>query len=240
MDDIFAEEQKILDSGYLYLEEVKNGAPFDLDKHEALLKEYRRLLRQLRRITKMADKVTNNLHENNLDLNDKVHYDTLTGIYNRRFLESNMKRIIASMSREGGGLLSVLLLDIDFFKKYNDTYGHSEGDACLKAVSQALASCILRPDDFVARYGGEEFAVILPNTDENGARMMSKKILEAVRSCNIPHEKNEAASCVTISIGATTGEVDHGQTNDDYIRSADEALYHSKHHGRDRYTYTDF
>jgi len=204
-----------------------------------LAKEYGRLLKQLRRVTKVSDRTTKTLNTSKYDLLDKVHFDVLTGIYNRRFLEENLTRIIKSISRSGGQL-SVLMLDIDFFKNYNDTYGHSEGDTCLKAVAEIIATSLTRADDFVVRYGGEEFAVVLPNTCESSAQLMADRILKNIRMRNIPHEKNEAAPCVTISIGLTTSEVEYMQSADDYIKQADKALYQSKQNGRNRYTYIDF
>jgi len=164
----------------------------------------------------------------------EVDYDALTGIHNRRFFDANMKRIISSLSRSGS-LLSLLMIDIDFFKRYNDTYGHVEGDRCLKIVAQTLSQSITRVDDFVARYGGEEFVLVLPNTDEHGARLIAEKLLENIRNCNIPHEQNDAANCLTISIGATTGKATHTHSTDDFVRKADEMLYKSKHNGRNRY-----
>jgi len=239
MEDLFAEEQQILDEGFLYLEDVRNGAGFDLHRYAVLLDEYRRLLRQLRRATRVADRTTINLHENNRDLADKVHYDTLTGIYNRHYLEDNLRRVINATAR-AGSCLSVLMMDVDFFKKYNDTYGHLAGDECLKSVAEIIAGSLSRPDDFAARYGGEEFAVILPNTDEFGARYIAGRILNNVRERNIPHEKNEAADCVTVSIGVTTCAATYEQPPGDYIKRADEALYRSKRNGRNQYTYVDF
>jgi diguanylate cyclase (GGDEF)-like protein len=174
-----------------------------------------------------------------LDLIDKVHYDALTGIYNRLYMEDSLKRIISSVARSGGQL-SVMMVDVDHFKKYNDTYGHSNGDSCLKSVAETLAVSVARADDFVARYGGEEFAVILPNTDESGARKIADNMLENIKARNIPHEKNEIAGHITISIGVTTGEVERTQSGIDYIKCADEALYISKRNGRNRYTYMDF
>jgi len=164
----------------------------------------------------------------------EAEYDVLTGIYNRRFFNKNMKRIISSLSRSGG-LLSMLIIDIDFFKRYNDTYGHVEGDNCLKIVAQTLFNSITRADDFVARYGGEEFVVVLPYTDERGAQHIAEKLLFNIRNCNIPHEKNDAASCLTISIGVTTGKVLHTHNTDDFVKKADEMLYKSKQNGRNRY-----
>jgi diguanylate cyclase (GGDEF)-like protein/PAS domain S-box-containing protein len=169
---------------------------------------------------------------------EKIYYDALTGIYNRRFFDENLERYIKSISRSGS-TLSLLMIDIDFFKKYNDTYGHSEGDNCLKIIAETLFKSITRTDDFVTRYGGEEFAVILPNTDENGARLIAEKLLQNVQYCNIPHEKSDVANCVTISIGVTSGKPKHTQNAKDYIKRADEMLYISKQEGRNRYTYGD-
>jgi diguanylate cyclase (GGDEF)-like protein len=166
---------------------------------------------------------------------DKIFYDPLTGIYNRRFFDENLKRIIKSLSRSGG-LLSLIMIDIDHFKGYNDHYGHMAGDDCLKEVAATLTGTITRGDDFVARYGGEEFVVVLPNTGEGGARLIAEKLLENIRNRNIPHEKNEAADRVTVSIGVAFGHVDHTQSGDDYIKRADEMLYASKQGGRNRYS----
>jgi len=163
-----------------------------------------------------------------------AEYDMLTGIYNRRFFDKSMRRIIRSLSRSGS-LLSLLLIDIDFFKRYNDTYGHVEGDNCLKITAQTLFNSITRADDFVARYGGEEFVVVLPNTDKHGAQIIAEKLLNNIRNCNIPHDKNDAAKCLTISIGATTGKVLHTHKADDFVKKADEMLYKAKQNGRNKY-----
>jgi len=239
VDDIFSDEQKILDDAISYSAELQDDETAGKAQYDKLVKEYGRLLKQLRRVTKLSDRATVNLNTSKIDLLDKVHYDALTGIYNRRFLEDNLKRIIGSLSRSGD-VLSVLMMDVDFFKKYNDTYGHSEGDTCLIAVANAIKESLSRPDDFAARYGGEEFVVVLPNTDEMGARFLAGRILENIRSKNIPHEKNQAADHVTISIGVTTCHAERTQSGDDYIKQADIALYQSKESGRNRYTYIDF
>ena len=177
--------------------------------------------------------------ESNLDLTEKVTRDPLTGIYNRRFMEEALKHSIKTLSRSGS-MLSVMMIDVDFFKKYNDTYGHGEGDACLKKIAETLSSCVTREDDFVARYGGEEFIAVFPNTGENGVHILAKKILERIRGRGIPHETSEAADCITVSIGVVTARVKHTHTNRDYIEQADEALYKSKKDGRNRYTCATF
>jgi diguanylate cyclase (GGDEF)-like protein len=173
------------------------------------------------------------------DLFTQANYDALTGLHNRRFMEDNFKRIMEFLSRSNG-LLSVFMLDVDFFKKYNDAYGHEQGDVCLRAVARALAGGITRASDFVARYGGEEFVAVLPNTDEAGARLVAETLLERVRELNLPHAGSQAAPFVTVSIGGATGRVSHKQSWDDYVKRADEALYKSKQNGRNRYTHLDF
>ena len=173
------------------------------------------------------------------DLFTKSYYDALTGICNRRYLENNLQHYLEFLSRSGG-YLSVLMLDVDFFKKYNDAYGHEQGDICLRAVAQALAGSMARSNDFAARYGGEEFVAVLPNTDEAGARRVAEKALAAIRALEIPHADSSAAPHVTVSAGVTTGKAAHRQSWEDYINRADKALYMSKQGGRDRYTYLDF
>jgi diguanylate cyclase (GGDEF)-like protein len=100
-----------------------------------------------------------------------------------------------------------MMIDIDHFKPYNDTYGHSAGDECLRMIADILSKNIPRADDFAARYGGEEFVVVLPYTDENGARFIAKKILNLVQDCKIPHKGSTASDYITISIGVTSGKV---------------------------------
>jgi len=165
--------------------------------------------------------------------------DQLTKIYNRRFFDGNMKMLIKLLSRTSSKL-SLLMLDIDFFKKYNDTYGHDVGDKCLRAIAAAISKCIIREEDFAARYGGEEFVVVLPNTDENGANLIAAKILNKIRECNITHKSSDIAEYVTVSIGGTTGVVSYLHEESDYIKCADAAMYMSKQNGRNQYTYKKF
>ena len=187
----------------------------------------------LRRIKKMEEDIKLLEYEA-----AKAYIDPLTGIYNRRYFDENLTRIIKTLSRSRS-VLSIMMVDVDCFKAFNDTYGHSEGDRCLKLIAQTLAKTVTRGDDFIARYGGEEFAVVLPNTHESGARLIANKLLESVRKLEIPHEKNRAADNVTVSIGVTTGREGGKWSANDYIRRADEMLYKSKENGRDMYFYAD-
>ena len=172
-------------------------------------------------------------------IDNLAQIDALTGIYNRRFMESELNSVLELLSRSNG-TLSILMIDIDHFKLYNDTYGHQQGDVCLKNVAQALSETISRTNDFVARYGGEEFIAVLPNTGEFGARLIAEKLLENIIALNIPHEKSSVAPYVTISIGAASGIVEHTQRWEDYVKRADEAVYKSKKDGRNRYTYVAY
>jgi len=236
--NLFDNEQKIFDDASKRVDEVRKGASFNVEEYEALVKEYGKLLKQLRQSIRFADRVSNGLFRNNLDLDEKVHYDALTGIYNRRFMDDNLKRVIKSLSRING-VLSVLMVDIDFFKKYNDTYGHIMGDECLKAVAKALSDTG-REDDCVIRYGGEEFVVLLPNTDKEGAEITAEKLLKSVRALEIPHINNDISDHVTVSIGVTTIKVKHTHQYMNYIERADEALYMSKDTGRSKYTHLEY
>ena len=167
---------------------------------------------------------------------NEAHRDALTGLHNRRSMEQEMQRSMGLLSRSNG-MLSVLLIDVDCFKGYNDTYGHEAGDLCLKTIASVLATGTARTDDIVARYGGEEFAVILPNTDKDGACTIAQRLLEAVRERKVPHSASTIANYVTFSLGVTTGIVSHVQDQNAYLRKADEALYAAKQAGRNRYTW---
>lgn len=161
-----------------------------------------------------------------------VVVDALTGIANRRrfdeALTSEWRRSLRDTSK-----LSLLLIDADHFKRYNDTYGHVRGDSCLKQIAEAALDVVLRPGDLVARYGGEEFAVILPGTDEVGAKAVAEDICQAVRNRQLPHEGN-APGIVTVSIGCATMIPQRGKTAQDLIEQADQALYRAKARGRNR------
>ena len=206
-----------------------------LDQSLALLKDNNRI--QIYGVER--DDELGELSKTIQDLFNKANVDTLTGIYNRRFMENNLVHIMEMLSRSYG-MLSMLMMDIDNFKKYNDTYGHEQGDMCLRSVARAIAVGVTRANDFSVRYGGEEFVAVLPNTDEAGARVVAEKLLESVRGLNIPHSGNTAAPCVTISIGVTAGRVSYKQSWEAYIRQADKALYASKQNGRNRYTFFAF
>jgi diguanylate cyclase (GGDEF)-like protein len=161
--------------------------------------------------------------------------DGLTGIANRQrfddFLEDEWRR-----ARRLGHPVSMALCGIDFFKPYNDNYGHMAGDECLRRVSEALKPFARRPDDLVARYGGEEFAMVLGTTEEQPACKLAEKIRATIQALNILHEHATPAGCVTISVGVATlrPETKPDASPHDLIEAADQALYKAKRSGRNR------
>lgn len=237
MDDLFEREQHIYDTAISYIKERKDDIPFDIAQYEFLVREYGKLLKHLRMVTKISDRTTINLNTSKLNLLDKVHYDALTGIYNRLFLTEQLELMLKDQI---GKSFSVLMADVDFFKRYNDTYGHNKGDKCLRKVAKALESLLKCPGAFVARFGGEEFVAIMPNTGVTDACEMAKKMITGIEALHIPHERNDVSDYVTISIGVTTGTVVIGQKGEDFVKRADKALYISKREGRNRYTFLNF
>ncbi|PSN17195.1 hypothetical protein C7271_19005 [filamentous cyanobacterium CCP5] len=161
-------------------------------------------------------------------------HDSLTQLLNRRAFDSALEREWQRSVRNQTPI-ALMLLDIDYFKLYNDTYGHPEGDNCLVQVSQALEQVVSRPGDVVARYGGEEFIVLLPNTDAAGISKISARIQTAIAALNIPHRTSPLCSHVTISSGAVWYVPQVGDNVLPMISAADAALYQAKQQGRDRY-----
>lgn len=131
--------------------------------------------------------------------------------------------------------LSLLLIDIDCFKQYNDTYGHPQGDECLIQVAQTFKSVTRHNSDCIARYGGEEFAIILPNTNQKEAQFIAEKILKEIRKLQIDHKTSTVLKIVTLSIGITTSTPQANDSLEDFIQKADKALYQAKQQGRDRF-----
>ncbi len=164
--------------------------------------------------------------------------DGLTGIPNRRQFDETVQREWLRCLRQGVPL-SLIMMDIDFFKKYNDAYGHTAGDECLRRVALALKSSVRRAADLMARYGGEEFAAILPDTHSEGAAFVAERIRSSVESEGIPHEYSEVADHVTLSVGAATKIPQMDSTASEIIEAADKMLYEAKDGGRNSVRSTD-
>jgi diguanylate cyclase (GGDEF)-like protein len=169
------------------------------------------------------------------DLHRMVLVDELTQVANRRYFEQQLMKHI-----QRKGELALILCDVDFFKLYNDTYGHQAGDRCLTQVAQTLKSC-LRRADLVARYGGEEFVIILPDASLAAAEAVAERVLQRIRKLHLPHMGSKVSDRVTVSCGVATLTLDHPQLQmteqvaHGLVEQADKALYQAKTEGRDRY-----
>jgi diguanylate cyclase (GGDEF)-like protein/PAS domain S-box-containing protein len=159
--------------------------------------------------------------------------DALTSLANRRRFDEVLEREWRRAIRNGSSI-SLIMIDIDFFKAYNDRYGHLMGDECLRLVGSAIARAVQRPTDLSARYGGEEFACILPDTDLKAAIVVARKTLASVRALDIPHLSSSVTGHVTVSIGAATLIPGEDESVSHLIESADRSLYQAKQGGRNR------
>lgn len=173
------------------------------------------------------------LEEANDALRRLSSQDGLTGIANRRNFDNTLEREWQRALRENTPL-SLVLFDIDFFKRYNDNYGHQLGDECLKTIARTAATVVKRAADALARYGGEEFAVILPNTDNKGAFVVADSIRQAVEAKAVPHIGSSISPYVTVSVGVATLLPDQRCRQTDLIEMADKSLYQAKQIGRNR------
>jgi len=167
-----------------------------------------------------------------------AYVDGLTGVYNRRHFDQQLD-IERSRAKRSGGVLSVLMVDVDHFKRYNDHYGHQAGDDTLRRVASALRSTLKRPGDLVARYGGEEFACILPGTDLAGAQAVGEQLRAAVHALAIEHTASPSGTRVTISVGACTERLGTAGGAAALLQHADAELYRAKAEGRDRVSATE-
>ncbi len=167
------------------------------------------------------------------DMRKMAITDGLTMLFNRRhfddMLEKEWKRALRRKSE-----ISLLMIDVDHFKRYNDIYGHPSGDECLRRLSEVIRSCIHRPADLAARYGGEEFAVILPETPCAGAKTVAEHVRRQIQDLHIPHRENPAEEVITVSVGISTRIPSSGKGPESLVRTADEALYEAKRLGRNR------
>jgi diguanylate cyclase (GGDEF)-like protein len=166
--------------------------------------------------------------------------DGLTGIANRRHFD---ERLVEEWRRayRDGTCLSLLMIDIDHFKSFNDTYGHPAGDKCLRSIAMVLAAEAHRTTDLAARYGGEEFVMLLPNTDAAGCARIGERIRDALREAGVPHANNRPVGRVTASYGGTTCRpgAERSTGHASLVEAADRALYAAKDGGRDRLVMSD-
>ena len=193
-------------------------------------------------ITKPFNKAIVKLRiKNYLDLkikNDMLEklsmYDGLTNIRNRRYFDETFEKTFNEIKRDKKSL-AVLMIDIDFFKPYNDNYGHGQGDETLKKVAKALEKTIKRASDFVARYGGEEFVILLKDINKDGVEAVANNLLNAIRELKITHEFSKIENYVTVSIGVSYYNSSSDITKLELLLKADETLYNVKNSGRNNF-----
>ncbi len=221
----FPHRYKKKDGSYLWLE--TNARTIRSDK-----KVLEGIVSVSRDITERVEKEKSLLESNEI-LRYLSNYDGLTDIPNRRYFEQKLQEVWqGTMSHSMP--LSILMVDIDNFKKFNDHYGHQEGDRCVKEIAKAIKETLKRPGDFVARYGGEEFIILLPNTESIGAAFIGESLLQNVKNLKLETEASEVSNYVTISIGCATAVPTDQQKPEELIKLADEALYSAKEAGKNR------
>ena len=184
-------------------------------------------------IVEHGDVVDNQWYQKLREATRLANFDSLTQIANRLKFDGHLTKQWKQMMREQSSL-SILLCDIDYFKQYNDTYGHVMGDGCLKKVARALNETLSRPTDLVARYGGEEFAAVLPQTGEEGALRVAERMQMAIAHLKIPHASSSINPYVTLSIGVASAIPQPPRSPASLVDEADQLLYRAKQQGRNR------
>lgn len=190
--------------------------------------------KELMKMTTLLEESNRKLQNANGLLKDLATIDGLTGVSNRRHFDVLIRRAW-KISFRNKSCLSILMIDIDYFKTYNDIYGHQRGDKCLKMVANALKESLKRPEDIIARYGGEEFIALLPNTDAKGAEIIAERMQYLVKKMKIKHAGSQVSSRITFSMGISCLVPDEKTTVEYLISTADLALYQAKDEGRNRF-----
>ncbi len=177
---------------------------------------------------------TQQLKVSNKKLEEASFTDSLTTLYNRRYFNMLFERELARAKRTKS-IMVFMMLDIDYFKQYNDTYGHLEGDNALKTVAQTLKKLLKRPGDYVFRLGGEEFGIMLVDTDLHNAKVMAEQIVTSIREQEIPHASSKASDFLTVSLGVIATRPANDFDGDRLLSEADKNLYEAKESGRNRF-----
>ena len=185
------------------------------------------------RLKKQNVKLLQDLERKNKELNKMAFVDGLTGIPNRRYFEDNLKSEWDKAVKNSLPL-SLIILDIDFFKLYNDTYGHQQGDACLKLVAQRLNESASLSNNIVARYGGEEFVAVLPGLDKESAGAIADKMIADIALLNLPHKSSSVSEIITVSLGVGCLLPVDSMKSAGLVEIADRELYKAKKNGRNR------
>lgn len=224
----FALDRQLADGTYMAV----TGSPLPSGGYVFTFTDVTERHETARRLEEQIEERTRSLELANQKLAELSVTDGLTGVPNRRHFDTVMAAEWARANRNGASL-ALLMLDVDWFKAYNDQYGHLAGDQCLRDIAGVLKERVRRPGDTVARYGGEEFAVILSDTDADGARTLAESLCEAVSEKVIVHECS-SWGVVTVSIGVSVQVANRYDTPHAWIQAADAALYRAKTLGRNR------
>ena len=200
-----------------------------LDAHHLLVAQSQIRLR----MTELLEQLYRELESAHQQLQHLASLDGLTQVANRRQFDAYLETEWRRLTRDEKPL-ALIMCDVDYFKRYNDTYGHQAGDECLKKVAKAISRAAKRPADLTVRYGGEEFAVILPNTDASGAVHVAQLIRSGVSNCQIAHQGSAVSKYVTLSIGVACTVPTRDRSPNQLIAAADTVLYQAKQQGRDR------
>lgn len=231
MENIFGVEDSVILKGQLLLESGGFTTSNDAQKYEELLGEYQKMLRQQIKLVKVSDLMQLEQKKLSERLEAMSNLDVLTGLFNRRFFNDVFQKEWESAVRNKTPL-SIIMVDIDYFKRYNDAYGHLQGDECLKSVALAIESTVKRPRDVVTRFGGEEFVILLPETDAHGALRVADEIVGNVEALGLLHSESQLKGIVTVSAGVSSSFPDQGCGGDHLLRVMDNALYLAKDEGR--------
>ena len=230
MENIYEREDAIVGGAQELLASAGQNA-IAPEHYAALLDEYCKLLKQTRRMVKMSDMTQSELNRLSRKLEHMSGTDALTDLCNRRFFNELFRKEWDAAVRAGTSL-AVLMIDVDFFKEYNDTYGHIMGDSCLQSVAAALREGVKRPRDTIARYGGEEFVILLPETDLETARTSAERLRVAVAGRRIETAGDPVSE--TLSLGVVAIDDGRSMTFEQLLDAADQMLYRAKQMGRDR------
>lgn len=241
---VAAAEQKLFTNGVDYVPTTvrmrkKDGSPVWVEIYARMAKD--EVTGQASGIVlSMRDVTKRKLREEALEALAKI--DSLTGLANRRTFDQSLDREWKRAFREKSNL-SLILMDLDYFKQFNDHYGHLRGDECLRTVAETIGKIVSRASDVIARFGGEEIAIILPVTELNGARQLAESLRHGIEELQIPHEGRTDCSWVTVSLGVASaygGAQGAAKMPDDLLYAADEALYQAKKKGRNQVVVSSF
>jgi diguanylate cyclase (GGDEF)-like protein len=231
MDDIFSKEEKIITVAEELLASNAIVSETDAELYGKLLDEYRKLLKQMRSMVKLSDIMQRKLNSMTGELEKLSNIDELTGLYNRRFFNDTYQKEWNNAVRMQSPV-GILMADIDYFKKYNDKYGHLQGDKCLQRIASSIKEAVKRPRDLVARFGGEEFIVLLPDTDLRGCVFVAGRILTIVEALDFPGAPEASGAKVSVSVGIASAVPENEMKLEALVLAADKALYRAKEDGR--------